>query len=103
MRRRDILILLGVVLITPLAAAQSRLGKTWRIAAFGGPPSVNESVSGAFVQGMRELGHTEGQDFIIDYVAYDADKLDETAREMVQHEVSPSHCHPAATCLRQSR
>ena len=65
MRRRDILILLGVVLITPLgAAAQSRSDKTWRIAIFTNvPPSVNESVSGtvdsvsgAFVQGMRELG-----------------------------------------------
>jgi putative tryptophan/tyrosine transport system substrate-binding protein len=48
---------------------------------------MNESVSGAFVQGMRELGHTEGQDFIIDYAVYDADKPDEAAREMVQHHV----------------
>src|ERR1700676_588880 len=93
MRRRDILILLGVVPITPLgAAAQSRLGKTWRIACFYGTPSANESVSerltGAFVQGMRELGHTEGQDFIIDYYAvYDADKPDEAAREMVRRHV----------------
>src|SRR5215469_14731 len=87
MRRRDVLILLGVVLVTPLgAAAQSRLGKTWRIAFFTNGP-VNESVSGAFVQGMRELGHTEGQDFIIDYAVYDADKPDEAAREMVQHHV----------------
>jgi len=88
MRRRDVLILLGVVLITPLgAAAQSRLGKTWRIAFFTNGPLV-ESVSGAFVQGMRELGHTEGQDFIIDYaVVHDADKPDEAAREMVQHHV----------------
>jgi hypothetical protein len=31
MRRRDILILFGVLLITPLgAAAQSRSGKIWR-------------------------------------------------------------------------
>ena len=75
------------MLITPLgAAAQSRLGKTWRIAFFTNGPLV-ESVSGAFVQGMRELGHTEGQDFIIDYAVYDADKPDEAAREMVQHHV----------------
>jgi putative tryptophan/tyrosine transport system substrate-binding protein len=87
MRRRDVLILLGVVLITPLgAAAQSRLGKTWRIAIFTKNVS-DESVSGAFVQGMRELGHTEGQDFIIDYAVYDANKPDEAAREMVQHHV----------------
>jgi putative tryptophan/tyrosine transport system substrate-binding protein len=81
------LIVLGVVLITPLgAAAQSRLGKTWRIAFFTNGP-LAESVSGAFVQGMRELGHTEGQDFIIDYAVYNADKPDEAAREMVQHHV----------------
>ena len=69
MRRRDVLTLLGMVLITPLgAAAQSRSGKTWRIAFFSAPPaSRNESVHSAFVQGMRQLGHTEGQDFIIDY------------------------------------
>ena len=37
---------------------------------------------------MGELGHTEGQDFIIDYaVVHDADKPDEAAREMVQHHV----------------
>jgi putative tryptophan/tyrosine transport system substrate-binding protein len=88
MRRRDILILLGAVLITPLGApALSRSGKTWRIAFFGGPPSPNESVLGAFVRGMQELGHTEGQDFIVHYAVYDADKPDEAAREMTQHDV----------------
>ena len=91
MRRRVILILLGVVLIAPLGAAtQSLSGKTCRIAFFYGPPASGasaESVHGAFVQGMRLLGHTEGKDFIIDYVVYDADKPDEAAREIVQHHV----------------
>ena len=90
MRRRDILILLGVMLITPLGApAQSRSGKTWRIAFFHPPvPALrNESVEGAFVQGMRLLGHTEEQDFIIDDFVYDADKPDGAAREIVQHHV----------------
>jgi hypothetical protein len=50
MRRRDILILLGVVLITPLGAAAR---KTWRRAFFNLPPSVNDSVSGAFVHNAR--------------------------------------------------
>jgi hypothetical protein len=52
---------------------------------FGGPPSRDESVYGAFVQGMRQLGHTEGQDFIVESVVYNADKPDEAAREMVRH------------------
>ena len=46
-----------------------------------------ESVQGAFVQGMRQLGHTEGQDFIIDDFVYDTNKPDEAAREIVQHHV----------------
>jgi putative tryptophan/tyrosine transport system substrate-binding protein len=90
MRRRDILILLGVVPITPLgAAAQSRLGKTWRITFFGPTRSYdwNGSDYGGFVRGMRQLGHTEGQDFITDFAGYDADKPDEAARDMVQHHV----------------
>lgn len=36
---------------------------------------------------MRELGHTEGQDFIIDYAFYGADKPEEAAREMMEHHV----------------
>jgi hypothetical protein len=36
---------------------------------------------------MRQLGHTEGQDFIVDSVVYNADKPDQAAREMVQHHV----------------
>ena len=89
MRRRDTLILLGLVLITPLgAAAQSRSGKIWRIAFFYPPPRDDSAYAfGEFVQGMRQLGHTEGQDFVIDDVVYDANKPDEAAREMVQHHV----------------
>jgi putative ABC transport system substrate-binding protein len=90
MRRRDILILLGVVPITPLgAAAQSRLGKTWRITFFGPTRNYdwNGSDYGGFVRGMRQLGHTEGQDFITDFAGYNADKPDEAAREMVRRHV----------------
>jgi putative ABC transport system substrate-binding protein len=88
MRRRDILIVLGAALITPLgAAAQTQSGKTWRIAFFGGSRSRNQSVHGAFVQGMQELGHTEGRDFVIDNAVYDADNPDEAAREIVLHHV----------------
>jgi putative ABC transport system substrate-binding protein len=89
MRRRHILILLGVLLISPLGAkAQSRSGKTWRIGFFGPPSDASRTgggALGAFVLGMRELGHTEGQDFIIYHAMYG--KPDEVAREMVQHHV----------------
>jgi putative ABC transport system substrate-binding protein len=87
MRRRHILISLGVVLISPLGAAvQGRSSKTWRIGFFH-PALREEVVYGAFVQGLRQLGHTEGQDFVVDDVVYDANKPDEAAREMVQHHV----------------
>ena len=79
MRRRDILILLGVVLIAPLGApSQNRSGKPWRIGFVGPPP----------VRGMQELGYKKGQDFVIVDVVYDANKPDEAAREMVQHLVA---------------
>jgi putative ABC transport system substrate-binding protein len=87
MRRRDILFLLGVVLITPLrAAARGRAGKPWRLVIFH-PQPTSLTANDAFVQGMRLLGHMEGQDFIIDDVAYDEDNPDDAAREIVQHHV----------------
>jgi putative ABC transport system substrate-binding protein len=88
MRRRDILILLGVVLMSPLRAAS---GKAWRIGFITAntQKAARKSVQDAFVQGVRQLGHTEGQDFIIDDVFYDyfSGKPDEAAHEMVQHHV----------------
>jgi putative ABC transport system substrate-binding protein len=91
MRRRDILILFGVVLIAPLSApAQGRSGKPWRI-GFVGPPLPSRAGLTAsmtpFVRGMRELGHTEGQDFVVVDFVYYANKPDEAAREMVQQHV----------------
>jgi putative tryptophan/tyrosine transport system substrate-binding protein len=86
MRRRDILFLLGVVPINPLRAAQGRSGKPWRLVIFH-PQPTSLDANDAFVQGMRLLGHMEGQDFIIDDVAYDEDNPDEAAREIVQHHV----------------
>jgi ABC-type uncharacterized transport system substrate-binding protein len=90
MRRRHILISLWVLLISPLgAAAQSRSGNTWHIGFFGPPSDPGRTGGGAlraFVQGMRELGHTEGQDFIVYHATYGATP-DEVAREMVRHHV----------------
>ena len=91
MTRRHILILFGALLIRPLgAAAQGRSGRTWRIGFFGPPSDASRTGGGslgAFVQGMRELGYTEGQDFTVYHATYNA-KPDEIAREMVQHHVN---------------
>ena len=85
MRRRDLIVLGAAALMTPLGvAAQSQSGKTWRIAFLGGHLSRNQSGYGGFMQGMRELGHTEGRDFIIDDTADNATKPDEAARQIVE-------------------
>src|SRR5262249_41388184 len=86
MRRRDILILLGVVVITPRgAAARSRLGKTWRMGLLAF--LRDGRVYGAFKQVMRQLGLMDCQDFLMADRVYKAEQPDEAAREMVQHHV----------------
>jgi hypothetical protein len=58
MRRRDILILFGVVLITPLAAAaQSRSDKIWRIAFFWLLPDESARESARRTKGEFCAGH----------------------------------------------
>jgi putative ABC transport system substrate-binding protein len=72
MRRRDFIAGLGgAVAAWPLAARAQQAGKVWRIgflAAGQRPVSFDESSQyGGFPQGMRELGHVEGKDFVIEW------------------------------------
>jgi putative ABC transport system substrate-binding protein len=73
MRRRDFIAGLGgAVAAWPLAARAQQAGKVWRIgflAAGQRPVSFDDEAGqyGGFPQGMRELGHVEGKDFIIEW------------------------------------
>jgi putative ABC transport system substrate-binding protein len=67
-KRREFLGLLGGAAVgCPLAARAQQAGKVWRIGWIAGASA--EAASGlqrAFLQGMRELGHIEGRDFVVE-------------------------------------
>src|SRR5258708_1662730 len=66
MRRRAFISLLGGAAVAwPLAARAQHLGKVWRI-GFVTVVSAQafSSLYAGFLQGMRELGHVEGRDFV---------------------------------------
>jgi putative tryptophan/tyrosine transport system substrate-binding protein len=70
MRRREFITLLGGVAAWPLAARAQQAGKVWRVGFLASgqrPVSIESSQYGGFLQGMRELGHVEGADFIIEW------------------------------------
>jgi putative tryptophan/tyrosine transport system substrate-binding protein len=70
-RRRDFITLLGGAAAgLPLAARAQQTGRVWRIgflAAGSRPVSIESTQYAGFPQGMRELGHVEDKDFIIEW------------------------------------
>ena len=54
----------------PVVARGQQAGKVWRVgflAAGSRPASIEAGQYGGFPQGMRELGHVEGKDFVIEW------------------------------------
>src|SRR5262245_25035340 len=88
MRRREFMTLLGGAAAWPLAArAQQPAGKRPRIGAIH--TSRNENFE-AFLSGLREAGHADGQNVSLELRFYGTtlDRLDEFARELVSLECS---------------
>ena len=72
MRRREFITLLGGVAASsctwPFAALTQVPTKRPRITYIGGSgPTPSAKVTGAFIEGMRALGYTEGRDFEMEY------------------------------------
>jgi putative ABC transport system substrate-binding protein len=70
MRRREFITGIGAAVVWPLHVSAQTPGKIWRIGFLAG--SSRESVmqtglASAFVQGMGELGYTEGKNFLIEW------------------------------------
>ncbi len=87
MRRRELIALLGVATVWPLAArAQSPQRKVLRVGFVGAQPR-DTPIYDAFIKRMAELGYQEGKNFSFDYVrtpsleAYDASFRDLAARK----------------------
>ena len=71
MKRRAFITLLGGAAVSyawPLAALAQVPTKRPRISYIGGSsPTPSAKVTGAFIEGMRALGYTEGRDFEMEY------------------------------------
>jgi putative ABC transport system substrate-binding protein len=66
-RRHEFITLLGgTATAWPLAALAQQAAKVWRIGFIGGTTFIPSLFSG-FLEGMRDLGYTEGKDFAMEW------------------------------------
>jgi putative tryptophan/tyrosine transport system substrate-binding protein len=87
MKRREFITLLSGAAAWPLAARAQAPAKRPRITFIGGSsPTPMAKVSGAFIEGMRALGYTEGRDFEMEYrwAEGDLERLPTLAEESVR-------------------
>jgi putative ABC transport system substrate-binding protein len=70
-KRRELILALGLnLLVAPLLAVAQTEPKPKRIGVLSGgvrPVSLESSIQGSFLQGMRDLGYVEGRDFVIEW------------------------------------
>jgi len=103
MDRRGFVAMMGGGLAAPRAFAQGL--KVWRIGFLAGstrPPSMEESIFGGFLQGMRERGYVEDRDFVMEWRFADGkfDRFPVMAASLVRQNVdlivAPQVALPAA-------
>jgi putative ABC transport system substrate-binding protein len=87
-RKRFLVLIVGGFLAAPLAAEAQQAGKVYRIGLLGASPpgSPGWRLWEAFFQGLRDLGYTEGRDFIVEgrYSEGREERLSELAGELVR-------------------
>src|SRR4051812_21323498 len=105
--RRKLLIALGAgALSAPLASFAQQKGKVWRIGFLGSATASGYARRvDALRAGLRDLGHVEGKDFVIEYRwAEDKyDRLPELAAELVRLEVDIIVTHGTPAILAAKR
>jgi putative ABC transport system substrate-binding protein len=89
MRRRQFLAALGAGVGGWPRFVRGQTGRKWRIGYLSGaatPPSIEHSIYGGFLQGMRELGYVEGRDFSMEWRFAEArpERYVEFAAELVR-------------------
>jgi len=68
MRRRDLFALLGGMATWPLDVRAQQPVKVWRVGwIWAGRSAGNPTEVAGFRQGLKELGHTEGQNIVVEY------------------------------------
>jgi ABC-type uncharacterized transport system substrate-binding protein len=66
--RAVLTVILAIVLLAPLAVEAQQTGKVHRIGFLGNStPALEANLVGPFREGLRELGHVEGQNILIEY------------------------------------
>ena len=89
MRRRDFIILLGgAAAAWPLSTSVRSANKVWRIGLLTSGANVTV-VHDSFIDGLRELGYVEGQNFVIEYrfAAGKFERMPTLAAELVRAKV----------------
>jgi putative tryptophan/tyrosine transport system substrate-binding protein len=109
MRRRAFITLLGGAAAWPLAARAQQRERVWRIGVllpFAEDHPVGQARVAAFVQGLRQLGWTDGHNVRIDYrwSAGDSDNIRKFASELIAlgPDVVMAFTSAAVTALRQA-
>ena len=91
MRLVGLAVILAVSLaLAPLASEAQSARQVWRIGYLGtSSPSLEPNLVNAFRQGLREFGHIEGQDIVIEYRWAEGkyDRFPELAAELVRLKV----------------
>ena len=108
-RRREFITLLGGAAAWPLAARAQQRERVWRIGVllpFAEDHPVGQARVAAFVQGLRQLGWTDGHNVRIDYrwSAGDSDNIRKFASELIAlgPDVVMAFTSAAVTALRQA-
>jgi putative tryptophan/tyrosine transport system substrate-binding protein len=90
--RRAFVIGVGALLGEPLGVEARQAGTLYRIGILGNVPMrepYGASLWGAFIQGLRELGYTDGHNISIEHVSSEGkyERLPDLAAELVRHKV----------------
>ena len=106
MRRREFITLLGGAAAWPLASAAQQPGRIRRVGILLGTTASGPEPVPAFVQGLRELGWTDGRNVRLEYraVAGDIDRFRTYAAELVSQipDVIVVQSNPGLAALQQA-
>jgi putative ABC transport system substrate-binding protein len=104
MKRREFITRLGgAAAAWPLAARAQRAGPVPKIGVLGTPPPGDPTYR-ALLQGLQELGYTEGKDVLLEYRWGDPNRFPEFASELVGSKVDviATFGTPAAQAAKQA-
>ena len=88
--RRKVVLAAAALLAVPLASFAQKQSKVWRIGFLsGGTVTAAQGLLDAFVRGLRELGYTEGKNFVLEsrYAEGKLDRLPALVTELLAQKI----------------